>query len=408
MTVSRDVHSPLVGKAHGSAWSPAEIERAKTLRLIDRKPVAEIAAELGRTAATVYTQLRKHGVTIEEHRRWTDAARDELVEHVRLHGLAHAAAAFGLGVSGAAYQLKQAGHSVSSLRPRRPQPVAAKAPPAPKPARQPRPPKPKTTSARNWSPDEDATLRAVAATRVGTLAPGYSDISSHLPGRSKEAVRIRLRLLGIAVGRQRSQREAAVVTAITDGLHQSEIVRRTGAQHRTVLAIAAKHGLAISQFAAPLRPAAGARPVADRAPRPPVERAPRPAAPPAAVRSGRTEVIDRGTAPAARAPATSGQPATAPATAHRHRTSKSTFNTWRLRDIGKVARDASLDEAIAAHIAANGVTRPAQPAHETALNSLRRRGYIVTRDGPDVVIDHRHRLSDSAAIIAFAQARGLA
>jgi len=86
----------------------------------------------------------------------------------------------------------------------------------------------------------------------------------------------------------------------------------------------------------------------------------------------------------------------------------STFNTWRKREVGRVVCDADLTALIAAHIAAKGVTRVGEEPHEAALSKLRRRGYVVIREGDAVVVDHRHRLIGPAAILAFADARGIA
>ena len=54
----------------GARWSESEIARAIRLRRDEAKTVPQIAAALGRTTATVYTQLRKYGVIVQEHRPW--------------------------------------------------------------------------------------------------------------------------------------------------------------------------------------------------------------------------------------------------------------------------------------------------------------------------------------------------
>lgn len=55
----------------GLPWTEDEIARAVRMRLDGVSP-ADIAEALGRTRATVYTQLRKHDCVVQKHRKWTD------------------------------------------------------------------------------------------------------------------------------------------------------------------------------------------------------------------------------------------------------------------------------------------------------------------------------------------------
>lgn len=421
------LHSTNATRTHGSFWTPEEIARAKHMRLVERKKAAAIAAELGRTPATVYTQLRKFGVIVEEHRRWTCDMRRRLVEFVRDHGLAAAAAEFAIGEEGARYQLKMAGTSLSELRPR---PAKSIEPTLPKAPRLPRVQKAKPAcAARYWTAIEDNALRERAEQWTPDSGPDYDALVSDFPGRTREAIRLRVRTLGLEVtGKlRRSGREAAVVAAIRAGLHQSEIVRRTGVRHRTVLAIAERLGLTIKAFVAPPMQRA---PVA-RVGRSKLAPGPAPCRADLQTQRSSTHVAIAAKTGLAMAPSRAHvathvasltvdvQPAQSrglPAPIQLHRPAKptgkphraSTFNSWRKREVGKVTRDDNTAALIAAHIASKGVTRVAEAPHEAALNRLRRRGYVVTREGEAVLVDHRHRLNGPAEILAFADARGIA
>jgi hypothetical protein len=64
--------------------------------------------------------------------------------------------------------------------------------------------------------------------------------------------------------------------------------------------------------------------------------------------------------------------------------------------------------AIERFIAERGVTRTETSGIQTIVSRLQARGYIVVREGEGWVIDQRHRVDDEAALVAFAEARGIA
>lgn len=76
------------------------------------------------------------------------------------------------------------------------------------------------------------------------------------------------------------------------------------------------------------------------------------------------------------------------------------------RDDALALADAAKD-AVAAFIAARGVTRAVDDATTSLINRLRARGYIVIQTGKGWMIDHRHEVKDAKALEAFAAARGL-
>lgn len=77
----------------GARWSEAEIALAIRLRRDEQLPVPQIASTLGRTTATVYAQLRKFGVVLQDHRVWTQAEIDLALAKIAAGGTYAAAAA---------------------------------------------------------------------------------------------------------------------------------------------------------------------------------------------------------------------------------------------------------------------------------------------------------------------------
>lgn len=259
---------------------------------------------------------------------------------------------------------------------------------------------------RTWSQAEDNKLRSIAsAWTLAAARPDYDDLLVAFAGRSREGIRARLRTLGIDVPKRQGAADLAIREAIAAGLHLNEIVRRLGVVHRTVHKVAKRYGLTIAAFVETERPVKATLVRPNRQPR--------------SVAAKVVSPVTKPVAPLTRAPLAVGPPAQprtppepiqlpVPVMPFVPKKRASTFNTWRKREVGRVVCDKELTALIAAHISAKGVTRVDEEPHEAALTKLRRRGYVVIREGDAVVVDHRHRLVGPAEILAFADARGLA
>jgi transposase-like protein len=429
--------SPVAKKAtvsHGAFWSPEDFATAKRMRY-DGASAAQIAEALGRTRATVYAQLKKIGVIVEAHRSWSGDERARLVEKIRTLGLKEAARQFNTTVDAARYQMEQAGERIGTLRPPVPKPINAPVPrlirvriAKPVPVR----------NARYWTGDDDARLRAAVDEQVRLGVRERHALNMLFPDRTPEAVRLRIQTLGLReaparMGKASTDKVAAIEALITSGHSLGTIVRQAKTTHRTVHGIAQRLGLTIAPSVHVPKP----KVVRQREPAPPCtrERIHHIKAP-SSVAKDRTQ---KKTARIAKAKPDSdlakrahasgvplavsapwSPPVAAPASrlvmpepikvsfVAKPEPLKPTYNGFRARPGVRVARTEDTMALIAAHLATKGVTKLAEAPHEAALRRLRGRGYIVVSHDDGVTIDHRHRLTGPGAIVAFAEARGLA
>ncbi len=229
---------------HGRDWSESDIARAKAMRL-EGATAAAIAEALGRTRATVYAQLAKHKTTIEPHP--AGARRTALAWSRRSapDGAERGRGRLGISVEAARYQMQLAGESIATLRPRAPKP-----PKAPKAPRVRKPAIVKARSARFWN--DDATSASGTRSRRrrmrGSVTWPLSPLS--FPERSAEAVRLRTITLKIELPAATKVDDNAIVQNIKDGFTATEIVKDHEVSFRTVARVAKAHDLTVTRASA--------------------------------------------------------------------------------------------------------------------------------------------------------------
>jgi hypothetical protein len=417
-------------------WLPDEDETIRRER--ERKtPVPAIAAMLNRPVPATYLRARKLDTRVQKHEVWSDAEETrfkELMTQPEPPCDRELAAAFKRSLSSIRWKVRDLGFvgarplGLSAAQKRALQEQARERASArvatvktvnmvARAAIVDRAEKPKVRDRSGPGPIARAVQSAVAGLLTKAMFGANAAATAAAKDRAEAKreqdrllVEVNKRLAKEASAARRAQAKAAAIAArdlareakLAESRAAREEARAAKQAARAEARAAAETARAIrAARAKPPRPKAPARVVNATEARPVSHAAPeRVVVAPVVTFDPKAVVISPPLAPATK---TSGRGGWAVTRRHRQTIAPKVKAT---RDDALALAEAAKD-AVAAFIAARGVTRAVDDATTSLINRLRARGYIIIQTGKGWMVDHRHEVKDATALEAFAAARGL-
>lgn len=419
ITIAAHPASPRRAGAHKGVtppppWSEAELAYLKAERTkIPPTPIPAIAEKLGRKIPATYNRALILGLTVQKHRPYTDADRARLRELAAVYPPmtdGQIAAALGRGVESMRWLMGELGlmpvraavhkrHAAERQLVRNAEIEAARLA--------------RAASPRLRAPRPDRAPRPVHAPRAARPRPDPSIRSAERQAARQLAVAARAlvtaeTMAGIETNRALRVLALETLAAIDAENKAADIAQRAEDMRRRQAAALAKRAAAKAEVAARRKAREAARRTREAARQARAD-AKAAAALAKAVRRAELAAAARAIAERRAKPApivvVTVAPAPVAAPAHRPAAPASTYASHGMRKMASrdqsLALSAAAAEAVAAFIAARGVTRP----ELTPADRLRHLGYEVLAHGKGVILDRKTVLADEVAIAAFLAAR---